>query len=208
MVEEQLVSRGIVDPQILRAFNRVSRDRFVPKKYKDSAYGDFPLPIGQGQTISQPLMVAIMTQGLQLYGKEKVLEIGTGSGYQAAILAELAAKVFTVERVPNLAKKAEKILRELGYSNIKFKIADGTMGWKEFAPYDAIVVTAGTPIVPKPLIKQLKVGGRLVIPLGGNVNQILTVVKKYRNRIETSETCGCIFVPLVGKYGWRATNAR
>ena len=208
MVEEQLVSRGIVDPQILRAFNKVCRDRFVPKKYKDSAYRDFPLPIGQGQTISQPLMVAIMTQGLQLYGKEKVLEIGTGSGYQAAILAELAARVFTVERVPNLAIKAEKVLCELGYSNIKFKIADGTMGWKEFAPYDAIVVTAGTPIVPKPLIKQLKVGGRLVIPLGGDVNQILTVVKKYKNRIETSETCGCVFVPLVGKHGWRATNAR
>lgn len=203
MVEEQLIARGIKDPRVLEAFQQVPRHKFVLEKYLDSAYGDFPLPIGAGQTISQPYMVALMTQCLELAGGEAVLEIGTGSGYQTAILAELAGQVYSVERLSSLTEKAERTLKILGYHNVQIKVANGTMGWPEFALYDGIIVTAGAPDIPKPLIEQLKIEARLVVPIGTNFNQILTVVKKHKTKIETNEICGCVFVPLLGKHGWR-----
>ena len=202
MVEEQLIPRGIKDLRLLQAFQKVPRHKFVTEKYSDSAYGDFPLPIGAEQTISQPYMVALMTQCLELAGGETVLEIGTGSGYQAAILAELTGRVYSVERMADLAEQAEIRLKELGYHNVQIKTGDGTTGWQKYAPYDEIIVTAGAPAIPNPLIEQLGVGGRLVIPIGGSFNQILTVVNKHKDKIETEEICGCVFVPLLGKYGW------
>jgi protein-L-isoaspartate(D-aspartate) O-methyltransferase len=208
MVEEQLIPRGINDPRVLQAFRKVPRHKFAPEEYAQSAYEDYPLPIGEGQTISQPYMVALMTQSLQLSAKDSVLEIGTGSGYQAAILAELAKKVYTVERVASLAKNAEQTLNNLGYRDIRIKVYNGTMGWSEHAPYDGIVVTAGSPSIPQPLVKQLKNEARLVIPIGESFSQILTVVKKHKDKIETHEICGCVFVPLVGKYAWRGKDAK
>lgn len=206
MVREQIIARGIKDSAVLKALRKVPRERFIPKKYLDSVYGDFPLPIGAGQTISQPYMVALMTQHLALSKETTVLEIGTGSGYQAAVLAELASEVYSVERIAALAEKAQNTLKELGYHNVQVKVADGTCGWPEFAPYDRIMVTASTPAIPEPLIKQLKLKARLVIPIGGSFNQVLTVVSKYKNKIETNQVCGCVFVPLLGKYGWREKN--
>lgn len=203
MVQEQLIPRGIEDLNVLQAFEKVPRHKFVPEKYLDSAYADHPLPIGAGQTISQPYMVALMSQCLELTGKERVLEIGTGSGYQAAILAELTQEVYSVERLTSLAQSAKLRLKDLGYQNIQIKVLDGTSGWPEFAPYDRIIVTAATSAIPEPLIEQLKEGGRLLIPLGGSFTQILTQVKKRKDKIETSEICGCVFVPLVGKYAKR-----
>lgn len=203
MVKEQLIPRGIKDPRVLETFRKVPRHKFVPEKYLDSAYGDFPLSIGEGQTISQPYMVALMTQCLELSGGEAVLEIGTGSGYQAAILAQLASQVYSVERVVGLTEKAQLRLKDLGYRNIRIKFGDGTMGWPEFAPYDGIIVTAAAPAIPKALLEQLNIGGKLVIPLGGRFSQTLTVVNKPKGKIETSEICACAFVPLMGKYGWR-----
>lgn len=203
MVDEQLALRGIKEPPLLQAFQKVPRHKFVSEKYLDTAYEDFPLPIGAGQTISQPYMVALMTQCLRLAGRANVLEIGTGSGYQAAILAELAGSVYSVERVANLAEQAQERLQDLGYHNVQIKIADGTSGWPEHAPYDGIIVTAGAPSVPGPLVEQLKTGGRLVIPLGGTLNQVLTVFSKHKDKTTTEEICGCVFVPLLGKYGWR-----
>lgn len=203
MVEMQLVTRGITDERVLAAFLKVQRHKFLPQQEQKDAYGDFPLPIGCGQTISQPYMVALMTQCLKLKGNEKVLEIGTGSGYQAAILAELAKEVYTVERFAELSEKAQHILKESGYSNIYFKTADGSLGWKEYALFDAIVVTAGAPSVPDTLIEQLAEGGRLVIPIGGGFAQTLTVFEKQLGKIRAAEICGCMFVPLVGKEGWR-----
>lgn len=202
MVEEQLIPRGIDQPRLLAAFQKVPRHKFVSEKYLDSAYGDFPLPIDKGQTISQPYIVAVMTQYLGLTGNETVLEIGTGSGYQTAILAELAKFVYTVERLAPLAKHAAKILKDLDYRNVSVKVADGTAGLPSFAPYDGIVVTAGSPAVPQPLLAQLNFGARLVIPIGGSFNQVLTVFKKQKDKIEIREICGCVFVPLLGKYGW------
>ncbi len=199
--------RGIKDPRVLKAFQKIPRHHFVSEKYLDRAYEDFPLPIGAGQTISQPYMVALMTQCLELSGRETVLEIGTGSGYQAAILAELAAEVYSVERVASLAEAAKKVLKDLGYGNVQIKFADGTMGWRNFAPYDGIIVTAAAPAIPEPLIEQLNIEGKLVIPIGARFSQILTVVKKYRGNIETNKICGCVFVPLLGKYAWREENA-
>lgn len=204
MVNIQLVARGISDQRVLDAFRKVPRHLFVPENMRDSAYDDCALPIGEGQTISQPYMVAIMTELLKLKGEEKVLEIGTGSGYQAAILAKLCKKVYTIERIETLSQRAEKILKELKYTNIEFIIGDGTQGYQEAEPYEGIIVTAGCPSIPNPLIDQLADGGRLVIPVGDIYPQVLTTVTKQGTEIFTEESIGCVFVPLVGKYGWQS----
>ncbi|MBN3038802.1 MAG: protein-L-isoaspartate(D-aspartate) O-methyltransferase [Candidatus Omnitrophica bacterium] len=203
MVEEQLIARGIKDPGTLEVFRKVPRHEFVQKKDLDIAYNDFPLAIGAAQTISQPYMVALMTECLGLSGKEKVLEIGTGSGYQAAILAELAKEVYSIERIPALAENAKKLLARLGYQNIKIKVEDGTAGWTEYAPFEAIIVTAGAPDFPSPLLQQIPLGGKLVIPIGGRFTQTLTVATKHKNGLEIKDICGCVFVPLLGKHAWR-----
>jgi len=201
MVEEQLLPRGIADKKVLDAFLKVERHKFVPQELLGSAYADYPLPIGESQTISQPYIVALMTECLDLKGDERVLEIGTGSGYQAAILAELAKEVYSIERFSALAKGAEDTLLELGYANIKIKVDDGTLGWKEFAPFDRIIITAAAPRIPLPLSEQLKEGGRLILPLGDSFSQMLTSVEKKKDKLEPTSVCACVFVPLVGKYG-------
>ncbi len=202
---ELIRRRGIKDERVLNAMLKVPRHLFVPADLVDRAYDDSPLPIGKGQTISQPYIVALMTEALGLDENSKVLEIGTGSGYQAAILAEIAKEVYTVERIPELAERAQKILRALGYNNVYFKIGDGTEGWPEFAPYDAIIVTAASPKVPEPLIEQLKVGGVLVIPVGSELTQELLKITKLSEDGETKVESlgGCVFVKLKGKYGWQ-----
>ncbi|MFA6356376.1 MAG: protein-L-isoaspartate(D-aspartate) O-methyltransferase [Candidatus Omnitrophota bacterium] len=203
MIEGQLIPRGINDRRVLEAMRRVPRHLFVPDSSLENAYSDCPLPIGERQTISQPFMVALMTQSLGLRGGERVLEIGTGSGYQAAVLAELAKEVYSIDRYADLAKNAGTVLGKLAYTNINIKAGDGTEGWEEFAPYDAIIVTAGTPSVPQPLVDQLAQDGRLVVPVGGALSQILTLVRKVGGNIVQEDICGCVFVPLVGKYGWK-----
>jgi protein-L-isoaspartate(D-aspartate) O-methyltransferase len=203
MVEEQIIPRGIKDERLLGVFRKVERHKFVSQELITNAYADFPVPIGEGQTISQPYMAALMTEQLALTGQERVLEIGTGSGYQTAILAELAKEVYSIERLPGLAQKAEGILNELGYTNIRIKVGDGTLGWKEAAPFDRIIVTAASPRIPLPLTEQLKDPGRLVLPLGETFSQALTVVEKKNGQVESVKICGCVFVPLVGKYGWK-----
>lgn len=203
MVEEQLIRRGISDEKVLAAFRKVPREKFVPMDYQQNAYDDYPIPIGENQTISQPYMVALMTQCLEFRGGEKVLEIGTGSGYQMAILAEIAGKVYSVERLEGLAKRSQGTLSALGYKNCKIKTGDGTLGWEENAPYDGIIVTAGAPAVPQSLVRQLKDGGRLVVPVGGGVGQVLTVIEKKGKAVTSREVCGCVFVPLIGKEGWQ-----
>ena len=202
MVRTQLEARQIKDERVLDAMRSVPRHEFVPKELWIRAYGDHPLPIGQGQTISQPYMVALMTEQMHLEKSHTVLEIGTGSGYQAAILAELVTHVFSVERVPELAAHARRILDKLGYRNIILRTGDGTLGWKEFAPYDRIMVTAGAPDVPESLIEQLAEEGRIVIPIGNTIVQTLVVVKKKGKKIRKEEKCGCTFVPLIGDQGW------
>jgi protein-L-isoaspartate(D-aspartate) O-methyltransferase len=202
MVADQLIGRGIRDERLLAAFRRVPRHQFVPAALRGAAYDDGALPIGEHQTISQPYMVAIMTELLRLQGGERVLEVGTGSGYQAAILAELCKKVFTVERLPGLSSQAQKILGALGYRNIEFLVGDGTEGHPAGAPYDGIVVTAGCPDVPPPLVDQLAEGGRLVIPVGETFLQTLTLVSKEHGQARIERSIGCVFVPLLGKYGW------
>ncbi|UCH12955.1 MAG: protein-L-isoaspartate(D-aspartate) O-methyltransferase [Candidatus Omnitrophota bacterium] len=201
MVQKQLIPRGITDKRVLEAFTKVPRHKFVPGRCIEEAYGDYPVSIGEGQTISQPYMVALMTQCLEVKENDKVLEIGTGSGYQAAILAELADKVYTTERISGLSKNAQGVLQELGYTNIKLKVRDGSLGWEEFAPYDGIIVTCAAPSAPEPLKKQLKENGRLVIPIGGSFSQTLSVVKKRKGGFSEEDICGCVFVPLIGKYG-------
>ncbi len=203
MVDEQLIPRGISDAGVLSVFRKVPRHEFMPQEYMDSAYDDHPLPIGGGQTISQPYMVALMTEQLDLKGGEKILEIGAGSGYQAAILAEIASEVYTVERIETLAKKCDATLKKLGYKNIKVVVGDGTLGYKEAAPYDGIIVTCGAPGIPSSYIEQLKTGGILVMPIGSQFSQVLTVVKKMKEGVQTKEVCGCVFVPLIGKDGWK-----
>jgi len=203
MVNEQLIPRGISDEKVLQAFKRVPRHTFVSNAEIKDAYGDFPLPIGESQTISQPYMVALMTELLDLKKDDKVLEIGAGSGYQAAILAELAKEIYSVERIPDLAESAERILKGLGYESVNIRVGDGTLGWMENAPYNAIIVTAGAPKVPQALLDQLAEGGRLVLPLGGRYSQMLTIVKKSKGKFETQDVCACVFVPLVGKEGWK-----
>jgi protein-L-isoaspartate(D-aspartate) O-methyltransferase len=202
MVEEQLVRRGITDARVLDAMRRTPRHRFVEEALRDRAYGDHPLPIGEGQTISQPYMVAAMTQLLRLDGSEKVLEIGTGSGYQTAILSALARRVCSVERVPALAARARRVIEELGLTNVIVRTGDGTYGWPDEAPFGRVLVTAGAPQVPGPLFQQLAEGGRLVVPVGEPQSQTLYVIEKVDGRMRTSADCGCVFVKLVGKYGW------
>ncbi|MBI2878987.1 MAG: protein-L-isoaspartate(D-aspartate) O-methyltransferase [Candidatus Rokubacteria bacterium] len=202
MVEEQLIRRGITDARLLAAMRKVPRHLFVEEALRDRAYGDHPLPIGEGQTISQPFMVATMTQLLRLKGDEKVLEIGTGSGYQTTVLAELARRVCSVERVPSLATRARQNLEALGYTNALVKTADGTYGWPDEAPFDRILVTAGAPSVPPPLFQQLAEGGRMVIPIGDSHSQLLSVVEKVGGQMRTATDCGCVFVKLIGRYGW------
>ncbi|PMP62060.1 MAG: protein-L-isoaspartate O-methyltransferase [Caldimicrobium thiodismutans] len=203
MVETQIKARGIKDERVLKAMLKVPRHLFVPSSLRDQAYGDFPLPIGEGQTISQPYIVALMTEALELKGKERVLEIGTGSGYQTAILAELATWVYTIEKYSTLQEKAKAILFELGYKNISFKIGDGTLGWQEAAPFDAIIVTAAAPQIPLPLIEQLAEGGRIVIPVGDEFSQVLVKGIKKGGTLHTKSLEPVRFVKLVGEYGFK-----
>jgi protein-L-isoaspartate(D-aspartate) O-methyltransferase len=199
MVETQIRARGIKDEDILNVMRKVDRHRFVPEEMRHQAYSDRPLPIGEGQTISQPYIVALMTKLLELKGGERVLEVGTGSGYQAAILAELANYVYTIEIIESLGLSAETLLRELGYRNIDVKIGDGYIGWDEFAPFDAIIVTAAPPHIPQPLLDQLKEGGRLVIPVG-DYYQELKKVTKAKGQIESQNVTPVVFVPMTGEY--------
>ncbi|MFO7600603.1 MAG: protein-L-isoaspartate(D-aspartate) O-methyltransferase [Candidatus Desulfacyla sp.] len=203
MVKTQLIPRGIKDPRVLKAMEEVRRDLFVEEALVGEAYNDHPLPIGQNQTISQPFIVALMTEALALKGDEKVLEIGTGSGYQTAILANLADRVYTVERIRPLMVKARTLLADLNYHNILFKAYDGTLGWDEYAPYDAIIVTAGAPDVPQPLLDQLAEGGRLVIPIGNKLSQELIKVTRKKGSYVQEDLGGCRFVDLVGIHGWK-----
>ncbi len=206
MVEEQIRARGVRNPRILEAMLRVPRHEFVSEDMMAGAYADQPLPIGEGQTISQPYMVAAMTDALALEGKERVLEVGTGSGYQAAVLALLAREVHSVESVASLAKAAQARLAQLGYRNVQVHCGDGTLGLEQAAPYDAIVVTAAAPGIPPPLVEQLAEGGRLVIPVGPATEQELVLVRKLEGRA-TSETLHyCRFVPLLGRYGWPSSH--
>ena len=202
MVEEQLGDRGIRDLRLLEVMNRVPRHLFALDSLQHRAYGDTPLPIGENQTISQPYIVAAMTEALSLKGDERVLEIGTGSGYQTAVMAELATQVFTIERINVLSRKAQNILEGLGYANIVFKMFDGTYGWPDQAPFNAIMVTASAKEIPEALIKQLGEGGRLVAPTGDEQKQKLMVLTKKGDHVIKKEICDCKFVPLVGKYGW------
>ena len=198
MVREQIEARGVKDPRVLQAMREVPRHRFVPEPHKGQAYGDHPLPIGHDQTISQPYIVAFMTEALQLKGGEKVLEIGTGSGYQAAVLGEIAGQVFSIEIVAPLADQARQVLAELGYNNIEVRQGDGYQGWKEQAPFDAVMVTAAPDHVPQPLIDQLKVGGRLIIPVGVAF-QDLYVIEKTDKGIRRYSVLPVRFVPMTGE---------
>jgi protein-L-isoaspartate(D-aspartate) O-methyltransferase len=202
MAETQIKRRGVTDSRVLAAMGKVPRHRFIPRHLWEQAYNDYPLPIGEDQTISQPYIVALMTEALELKGPEKVLELGTGSGYQAAVLAELASKVFTIERLPALARTAEHVLAALGYTNVQVRLADGTLGWLEEAPFDAILVTAGSPQVPAPLTDQLAMGGRLVIPVGDRYTQTLTRVRRTPEGLKHEYLGGCRFVKLIGRHGW------
>jgi protein-L-isoaspartate(D-aspartate) O-methyltransferase len=206
MVDLQIANRGIKDPRVLEAMLRVPRHLFVPEHLKSQAYEDHPLPIEEKQTISQPYIVALMTEALRLRGTEKVLEIGTGSGYQTAILAELAKEVYTIERLPLLAEKAKKRLDALGYRNIFYRVGDGTLGWPEEAPFDGILVSAAAPSVPQPLIDQLAMSGRLIIPVGDRLTQDLVLVERVPEGIRKSFLGGVRFVDLVGKWGWKESE--
>jgi protein-L-isoaspartate(D-aspartate) O-methyltransferase len=202
MVGEQLAERGIKDLRIMEAMNRIPRHMFVHETFQHKAYGDFPLPIGDNQTISQPYIVAAMTEVLNLKKTDRVLEIGTGSGYQTALLAELAGQVFTIERIRPLGLKAQRLLEQLNYMNIVFKVFDGTYGWPDQAPFDVILITASTQEIPKMLVDQLGEKGRLVVPVGGRDKQSLTVMTRENGRTTTQKIGDCKFVPLVGRYGW------
>lgn len=207
MVETQLRSRGIRDERVLKAMETIPRHLFVDEALRDQAYFDHPLPIDAGQTISQPYIVALMTAALELRGPERVLEIGTGSGYQTAVLAALADQVFSIERVAPLANRARKILDALDDYNVAIRIGDGTYGWREESPFDAIIVTAGAPRVPRILVEQLAVGGRLVIPVGDRHTQDLIRVTRQSEQagdIKQEDLGGCRFVSLIGEHGWQA----
>lgn len=203
MVKKQLSPRGITDQGVLKVMGEIPRHLFMEEALVGEAYSDHPLPIGHKQTISQPYIVALMTQALELTGKEKTLEIGTGSGYQTAILGELSEKVYTIERVRPLMEKARTLLAELGYTNILFKAFDGTLGWKEFEPFDTIIVTAGAPKVPQPLLDQLAEGGRIIVPIGDRFSQELIEIVREEDRFKEENLGGCRFVDLVGAHGWK-----
>ena len=202
MVDQQIRARGVVDPRVLLAVRKVPRHSFIPQHLWDQAYNDYPLPIGGDQTISQPYIVALMTEILELQATDRVLEIGTGSGYQTAILAELAAEVFSIDRMGDLANRAKAVLDSLGYANVQIRVGDGTLGWPEAAPFDGIIVTAGAPKVPRPLTEQLALGGRLVIPVGDMFSQTLTCVRQTESGLKFEYHGGCRFVRLIGRYGW------
>ncbi len=204
MVETQLVPRGITDRRVIEAMLKVPRHLFVEEAFQEQAYNDFPLPIGEGQTISQPFMVALMTQALKLKGNERVLEIGTGSGYQTAILSLLAERVYSIERISPLAARARRILDSLNCRNVIIRIGDGSLGWEEEAPFDAILVSAATPSIPQPLIEQLAPNGRLVIPVGSALSQELVRVTKLEDGgLKEERLGGCRFVKLIGRYAWQ-----
>ncbi len=203
MVNEQIVRRGLQDERLLDAFRRVPRHLFVPPQYRHLAYTDMPLPIGRGQTISQPYIVALMISLLRLHGDEKVLEIGTGSGYQAALLAYLAREVHTIEYIPELAEQAEARLKALGLTNVFCHVGDGSLGWASAAPYHGIVVAAAAPQVPQPLLEQLAEGGRLVIPVGNRRYQDLQVWERRGDRFNSEYSIPVVFVPLRGLFGWQ-----
>jgi protein-L-isoaspartate(D-aspartate) O-methyltransferase len=203
-IDEQLIARGITDPRVLDAMRRVPRDAFVPPESHPAAYADRALPIGSGQTISQPYMVAVMTEALRLTGSERVLDVGTGSGYQAAVLSVLARDVITIERRPELAESARARLAALGYANVTVLAGDGTLGHLERAPFDAIVVGAGAPRIPEALKAQLSAsGGRLVIPVGPPEHQTLHVITRDGNAFTDAPGLACVFVPLIGEEGWK-----
>jgi len=206
MVETQIAARGVHDERVLEAMRMVPRHLFLDEALREQAYSDHPLPIAEKQTISQPYIVALMTESLELNGSEKVLEIGTGSGYQSAVLAVLVDRVFSIERYPDLAYRANSILQKLGYKNVIVRVGDGSLGWPDDAPFDGIIVTAGTPHIPQPLIDQLKVGGRLVVPVGDKFGQDLMLVKRVAEGpegIKKTNLGGVRFVNLVGKWGWK-----
>ena len=202
MVKNQLIPRGIKDERVLEAMGKIPRHLFIEEALAGEAYNDHPVPIGEKQTISQPYIVALMTETLELKGDENTLEIGTGSGYQTAILAELSSRVYTVERIKSLLVNARKLLAELGYSNILFKAFDGTLGWNEYAPFDAIMVTAGAPSLPEPLMDQLADNGRMIVPVGDRYSQELIKVIRKGNSLEQENLGGCRFVNLIGVHGW------
>lgn len=209
MVERQVRAKGVADPLVLDAMLQVPRHRFVEEALQAQAYSDFPLPIGEKQTISQPYTVGLMTEALQLRGGERVLEIGTGSGYQAAVLARIAARVYTVERIPALARRARQTLDALGCHHVNVKVSDGTVGWEEEAPFDGIIVTAGAPAVPRGYLDQLAPGGRLVIPVGDRGAQLLKRFVRTGDDTFSEETLqDCRFVPLLGKDGWNDREGR
>jgi len=203
MVKNQLMARGIKDERVLQAMGKIPRHLFIQEALAGEAYNDHPVPIGEKQTISQPYIVALMTEALELKGSENTLEIGTGSGYQTAILAELSSRVYTIERIKSLLVKARKLLAKLGYNNILFKAFDGTLGWKEYAPFDAIMVTAGSPNVPEPLKEQLADNGRMIIPVGDRYTQELIKITRKGENFEQEGLGGCRFVNLIGVYGWK-----
>jgi protein-L-isoaspartate(D-aspartate) O-methyltransferase len=203
MVEKQIRARDIRDPRVLTAMLTVPRHLFVPQECLDAAYSDNPLPIGEGQTISQPFMVASMTEALELCGTERVLEVGTGSGYQTAVLSLLAREVHTVESHAALAESARERLTRLGYGHVHFHTGDGTLGWSEASPYDAILITAAAPLIPPPLVAQLAEGGRMVLPLGSAESQELRRVRRLDGEVSTEVLYHCRFVPLIGRYGFR-----
>ncbi len=202
MVRDQIAARGVADPRVLAAMRRVPRHEFVPEHLRHQAYGDHALPIAGGQTISQPFIVARMSELLKVGPEDSVLEIGTGSGYQTAVLAQLARRVFSLERVPELARQAVERMRQMKLDNVKVQVFDGTMGWKDMGPFDRILVTAGAPQVPAPLLEQLAVGGRLVIPEGDRVRQRLVVYDRTKRGVRRNEGEGVAFVPLIGRHGW------
>ncbi len=204
MVKEQLIKREINDEDVLMAMSTVPRHLFIDEAFWPSAYCDYPLPIGHDQTISQPYIVALMCQELHLPEGKKVLEIGTGSGYQSAILAVMGYAVYTIERYAELSERAEKILKDLGITGVYFKVDDGSLGWKEESPFAGIIVTAGSPSVPEELMEQMETGGRMLIPVGNRISQRLQVIEKGEKIIEKRDVCGCTFVPLVGKQGWKS----
>jgi len=203
MVQEQILARGVRDARVIEALRKVPRHLFVDMGLVSRAYDDCALPIGEKQTLSQPYMAARMTEALELAGEEKALEIGTGSGYQTALLAELCFNVFSVEKLRSLSRQARALLDRLEYHNVALHVGDGSIGWSDHAPYDAIIVTAGAPNVPKPLLEQLAIGGRMVIPVGDAKNQTLLRISRDAAGFHQEELEGCRFVKLVGKYGWR-----
>lgn len=204
MVEEQVIARGVTDPRVIDAMLKVPRHKFVEEALAGKAYQDAPLPIGEKQTISQPYMVAVMSEALMLDGSERVLEVGTGSGYQAAVLALLADRVYSLERIPSLARRARKVLDDNGFSKVNIRLADGTVGWQGMGPFDGIIVTAGAPKVPQEYLDQLSLGGRLIIPVGDRESQVLMRITRVGEaEYKEEKMLGCRFVPLIGNQGWK-----